>query len=627
MKKKASEYFSQLKASRFLLLALSVSLIWALIVLWPQLSDWYRVPNDFQNHYWMAKFQNPELFPDDRLQWADDLLQIRIFDEVVTVYPMSLGYGLLFYFASAIVDPILFGKLLVFFLLPVSVVLLFRIGNKIGGKNTGIVLSLLFTFIIFASPDSISIASGLQRAFAIPLMIAFLYCLLETKTIWAAALIFMGTLIYLPVVPIMVMSYGFEILWFQRKPFSIQSDFSKRKVIPFIVAMGIVLIIAGWAISIRLDRLSSPIGDERISDPSILDDPRRSAGGPIPLFIRFPWLGRAGFFDIDRDLVNFLVLIILSAMIFIILPPEKRTAVPGAALKVLLSGVILYVLSLFVLVTFDSTLLYLPSRYTRVVLVLCPLIFVGLNFGELMTKMRTLMQRHLRWVYLGLALGLTLILVTFLWMESILLTMSLLGVMVILLPGIAISHIINIDADKFRVPGYLLASLLSILALTPGFLYSRALGVFCIDPSNSERELYRYVATLPEDAVFAGSPEELTGIPLFSKRTVLFRRLFPAKDAPIVPMFEAYYAEDGEEILAFCEQYGVDYWVIDGGDFLKEYIKDGEFFFAPYNAQIQDIVSSRNAFALPRAEKSFVSGDLAVIPCSPASIPQGDIDS
>ncbi len=626
MKKKVSEYFAHLKASRYLLLALSMSFIWALIVLWPQLSDWYRVPNDFQNHYWMAKFQNPELFPDDRLQWADDLLQIRIFDQVVTVYPLSLGYGLLFYYASYIMSPIIFGKLLVFFLLPVSIALLLRIGKKVRGENAGFVLSLLFTFIIFASPDSISIASGLQRAFAIPLMIAFLYCLLEAKPIWAAALIFMGALIYLPVVPIMILSYGFEILWFRRKPFSIQGDFSIRKVLPFIVAVGFVLIIAGWAISTRYDRLSSPMGEERISDPSILADPRRSAGGPVPLFIRFPWLGRAGFFDIDRDLVNFLVLIILSVMIFIFLPPRKRKPLPGIAKKVLFAGIILYALSFFVLVTFDSTMLYLPSRYTRVVLILYPLIFVGLNFGNLMTRIRTLMQQQLRCVYLGLALGLALILVTFLWMESILLTLSMLGVMAILLPGIAISHIINIDIDKFRPAGYILAGLVVIVALTPGFLYSRALGVFCIDPSNAERELFRFVSTLPEDAVLAGSPEEATGIPLFSKRTVLFRRLFPAKDAPIIPMFDAYYAEDGEEILAFCEQYDIDYWVIDEGDYRTEYIKDGEFFFEPYNAQIQDIVTSRGAFALPQAEKSFVSGDLAVIPCSPAAIPQGDFD-
>lgn len=614
------------KRTTYLVLTLALCLTWAVIVLWPQLSDWYRVANDFQNHYWLAKFQDPGLFPDDRLQWADDLIRIKILGEVVIVYPLSVGYGLLFYFASAIIEPILFGKLLVFFLLPISVYYLFRIGTKLKRKGNGVVLGLLFTFIIFASPDSISIASGLQRAFALPLLIVFVYYLLTSKYIGAAALIVVGALFYLPIVPIMVLGYGFEFLWLRWKPTEIEIDFSRNKVLPFLAAMGIVLLVAGWAISTRFDRLSSPTGEGQISEPSLLADPRRSIGGPVPLYIRFPWLGRAGFFDIDRDVVNFLVLIILSAMILIFVDRKEITKLPCVVQRVLYAGVILYILSLFVLVTFNSTLLYLPSRYTRVVLILCPLIFVGLNLGKLLEAMRERMKQDFKSTLIGLVLVLLGILALFFWLKSLLLTLSVLGVMAIVLPGLAVSLIVNLQPRQFGVLGVLLAGLILILTLIPGFLYSRSLGVFCIDPSKHEREIFQYAATLPKEVVFAGSPEELTGIPLFSKRTVLFRRLFPAKDAPIIPMFDAYYAENGEDVLAFCRQYEVDYWLIDEDDYNTEYLMAGEFFFQPYNAEIQDIISSREYFALPQAEKVFESGDLAVVPCSPEAILSGEGD-
>lgn len=626
MKKRPRPSLLQSKRPTYLALTLALCLVWSVIVLWPQLSDWYRVANDFQNHYWLEKLQDPSLFPDDRLQWADDLIQIQILGEVVIVYPLSVGYGLLFYFASAVIDPILFGKLLVFFLLPISVYYLFRIGETIQGKGTGAILSLLFTLIIIASPDSISIASGLQRAFALPLLIVFVFYLLVSKYTHASALIVVGALIYLPVVPVMMVGFGFEFLRLRWKPVECKVDFSRNKVLPFLAAIGIVLLVAGWAISTRSDQFSSLTGKEQINEPSLLEDPRRSAGGPIPLYIRFPWLGRAGFFDIDRDVVNFLALIILSTMILIFVKGKEITMIPGVVQRILFAGVILYAISLLFLVIFDSILLYLPSRYTRVVLILCPLIFVGLNLGKLLEAIREHIRRDFKSVLIGLVLFLLGILALFFWLKSMLLTLSILGVMVILLPGLAVSYIMNIHAGQYSILGALSAGLVVILTLIPGLLYSRSLGVFCINPSKHEREIFRYAATLPKDAVIAGSPEELTGIPLFSKRTVLFRRLFPAKDAPIIPMFDAYYAEKGEDVLAFCQRYGIDYWLIDKGDYDMEFLKAGEFFFQPYNAKIQDIVSSRDNFALLQAEKAYASGDLAVISCSLDAIMPGEGD-
>lgn len=84
----------------YLLAVIILSLIWSLLVLWPKLSDYYRFPGDVRTFYWMAKFQDPALFPFDDFLAHKDLVELNLWGKPLLLYPTSLGYGLLFYAAS-----------------------------------------------------------------------------------------------------------------------------------------------------------------------------------------------------------------------------------------------------------------------------------------------------------------------------------------------------------------------------------------------------------------------------------------------------------------------------------------------------------------------------------------------
>ena len=73
-----------------------------------------------------------------------------------------------------------------------------------------------------------------------------------------------------------------------------------------------------------------------------------------------------------------------------------------------------------------------------------------------------------------------------------------------------------------------------IVVLYLGTIYLDILGVKTINPSEEERAVYEFIATLPKDTVLAGDPDIMTNIPLFSKRSVLFRGLFQEVMRPLL---------------------------------------------------------------------------------------------
>jgi hypothetical protein len=109
-----------------------------LAVLWvqlPRLADPFQADEDMRTFYWMSKFQAPALFPDDELG-GHKYVNVRLPWGDLPVSFYSPGYSLLFYAASFLVPPILFSKLLPFFLMAVSVVYLLNYGESVGGTST-----------------------------------------------------------------------------------------------------------------------------------------------------------------------------------------------------------------------------------------------------------------------------------------------------------------------------------------------------------------------------------------------------------------------------------------------------------------------------------------------------------
>lgn len=90
-----------------LLVLILISVVWALVLLWPHLRDLYRARVDFQNFYWMARFHSPDLFPADLIRW-EEIIDIHFLGIILIQFPLSAGYALLLNLISYVVEPILF---------------------------------------------------------------------------------------------------------------------------------------------------------------------------------------------------------------------------------------------------------------------------------------------------------------------------------------------------------------------------------------------------------------------------------------------------------------------------------------------------------------------------------------
>ena len=65
-----------------------------------------------------------------------------------------------------------------------------------------------------------------------------------------------------------------------------------------------------------------------VGDVPISEDPFYQDGGPAPLFLSFPFLGRAGIFNTGADVTNFLVMLVLAFLIYKTVGPQSLRRLP-----------------------------------------------------------------------------------------------------------------------------------------------------------------------------------------------------------------------------------------------------------------------------------------------------------
>ncbi len=614
----------------WIVIVIAASIMWAILVLWPHLVDPFRVPVDVQNHYWMAKFQDPALFPNDPLVYDQILREIKLGGYPMLIYPRSLGYGLLFYVGSLFISPIWLSKLLIFLLLPVTIVYLYKFGLNLGSRKRGLALGMTFFLFNLASPDSLSLASGLQRSFTLPFLIIFLFYV-STQNHWGASiLIVLAALFYLPNAPIMILTY-FIALFREQDAAQGRPIWRRKGFVIFLSAAIVSMILATWAVLSSNPPSNVSQLSNLLNDVPILADPRHQPGGAAPFYLHIPWIGRAGIFESYPEAVILLVMLILCGIFLSIIPKKRLKGIPRSVWYLLGGGLFMYFISMISLFVFSMKILYMPSRNIRGALFLIPVFFLSANANGITSGTVRWIQEYdfkekliFTFVLITGTSLITGIVFGFSWPDWLGWSLMILGG-VLLSGGLVwclfalLRKIFRQEGEKDKVEDGILFGLFGFSILIGFFFYSRVVGFGTINPTRHERALYDFVGTLPKDTLLAGSPEELTAVPLFSKRDVLFHDLRPKKSAPILGTYRAYYAEKSGQILDFCDQHGVDYLVYNNDDFDQEYISRGDFFFQPYNQEIMEIVSGKKEFVLPKAEVVFRSGPLGVVKCSPSS--------
>lgn len=614
-------------------IVLLISLIATFAALSPELWDRYRVVNDAQNFYRMARFQDPEAFTVDP-QTGAGAVEFYLGGRPVVLYPRSLGYGLLFYAGSFVMDYIWLMKLSVFALMPLCIIYLFKFGQCVDGNLAGLSLSLFFIFFILASYQSISIASGLQRAFAVPLMIMFLYHLMRGQHLGVGVTLVGSALIYLPNFPILALAYTLSLVRFE-PPFKFSLTIAPSKLLQWAGSLFLSGLVIAFALAVEFKIISFPATNTSLTDnhnpDSLLSQQLlEHSQGYAEMFFGFPFLGRAGVLDAGTDAVNMIVLLVLGVFIYLVVGPPAVRRMPAIFKPLLIASFFFYFLSLAAVFWASSLTLYFPSRYTRVTLFVTALYFVGLNWPLFMAKAPQWFRKKApQLIFFVVTLSLALALVT------LLLPASLPVVPFLYFAGLLFNGFLVVAGGSYLAwllisawpPGqtarFALIAVTLVIMLLAATQYIKTLGLRTINPSSYEQDIYAFAASLPKNAVLAGNPEVMSGVPLFARRPVLFSALHPDINAPILDYFKAQYAESPQVAIDFCRRYRVNYLVVDVTNFTSDYLSQKDFFYQPYNDLIAAMVSNRSQFIVPQLEPVFTSGPYSVIKCDAETLLAG----
>jgi hypothetical protein len=144
------------------------------------------------------------------------------------------------------------------------------------------------------------------------------------------------------------------------------------------------------------------------------------------------------------------------------------------------------------------------------------------------------------------------------------------------------------------------------------------------------RPLIAALAQTPKDALMAGHPNLMDVVPTFAGRPALAtfelaqpwaRGYWQKLEPRLLDLFAAYYADDPQEVIAFCRKYRISFLIVDDRHFTPAFLAGNIFlvpldrqvgpsetrplaerihspFFAPFDEQIRALTRGRRHFAL-----------------------------
>jgi hypothetical protein len=616
----------------YLWLCLLLTLLFATWAQWPWLTDPYAIEEDFRNMYWVHRYEDPSLYPNV------DFSRLGVTEYVIGPWQLiienaSPGYSLLMQIGSQMFSPILFHKLLVFPLALIAAFYMFHIGEQLSNSKTALVLSLVFIVLNLATHTEVSVIGGLHRSFVMPLILAFAYYLMTNRHWVAALVIFIAGIVYAPIFPVLCITYALSAVQF-RENGRWRIKITWFALWPLAAAMLLVVL--------AISPTPLPVHEQtsETSEPvHILQDPAYQPGGRRPLFILFPLVGRGGIASSGETAIPILVLLILSLATYIILR-ERAIPLPPTLRNLLIASLIGFSLAWLAIIFMSSFLLYIPNRHTQSTFFLVPLIYVFVNARQTLRTGATLLvqnKKHLAIIIvpvLIVTIGLSIIYpyTTFISSpdrQNPLIPVLLIGLSILL---VTLTIIVQRRQEKKNdllpavpvslgtVPQVTLAVILFLGAL----LYIHSFQAVFYTPSTQGNMLNAFVETLPKDAHISGHPCLLDDIPFYAKRSVLFScerfKFLENEQKVVMDALMAYYTEDETTVLNFCQQYNIDFLIVNENSFISHVIQQERFFYEPYNELLIPIIQTRSTFALSQIaddNKLFQVGSVFVVACDP----------
>ncbi len=633
-----SRLFESASSWKWLLLALLLVMILSFLVQWPRINDPFTIQDDFQKFFWMHRFEDPSLFPDNLLI-SNSVKDFELGPLRLILDIRSPGYSMLFFLASPIFPINLFSKLLLFPLMLVSVYFLFRIGEKIRGPGTGFALALVFVVSELGAESSISVTTGLQRAFLGPALLGLVYFLMVKKYTVALIMVLIGGIIYPPALLLGIIVYVLSLFEPADNRWRVRVNW--RRLLPLVVLGGIALLLLLPAVRMQLLRIQLP-SLQQLSQPiSLLENPDFSSGGRFALFENslFPLVGRAGLITWPKNFwqIATLSLLVLSLLL---LAPNSWANFPRPLKLLLAASFIAFGLAWLAVILTSSFVLYLPSRYARVSLRLVLLIFVVVNLDVSIHAIFALLKQlsiGLRWlivcvigvVFLATILAIESGRFTFLstiqiseWKWPFALAFCVF-VGAILLRFLTRSGVqegstagqSGLKSWQWLVIGFLLLILSWIFYVQPGMK-----GFIVVSPS--VRDMLTFLQTLPKEVRIMGEPCLTNTVPLMAKRSVLWScESLPAGGQQVtLDTLDAYYSESMPDLFRFCQRYDIDYMLVNKSSFEQESLLSGTIPFEPYRSIMQKKISDQETFALqdiPNTMIAYENEAIVVMSCKP----------
>ena len=611
-------------SKKWLWLTLLVTAVIVLIVQIPLLLDPQYVNEDLRFFYWLHRFTDPSLFEADSLL-GYQFAEINIGSTTLLFNKVSLLYGTLYAVSSQFLSPFIFSKLLIFPLALMSSYYLFRIGEYIADPFTAFLLTSLFTLIAAVPYSSVSLAVGLPRTFTLPLLLAMLYYMMIDNHL-GMAVVLVTALFYPPGFLTILFTYGvkYGVESLRRRRLALTG----KQVAVFSAALLISILLLLPATLTGLNTV--PADAEVAEEMTVFSSPLFGDEGRYPLLKPSPLTGNGGL--LDGGLIGLYSLILLITLIPIALVLRRhfnRLPVPFWYLAA--ASLIGFGISWLAILFTPSATFHMPSRYMRGTIFIMSLILVCIN-GPLAIRAGAKYLANNRTSLGGLIFVTGIVGFGIVYFSDVSTALTavfglLLAVIVVLiwgsrrrLPSKSKSDgVLAVEAasgtTSLRIQSILVGSLLVL----PLLIYMQGPNNF-YRPEPDGAALINFAKTLPQDTLISGYPCFLNDIPLYSQRMVLFSCETESRDMNMMTAaLDAYFAETGEAVLAFCRQYDVDYIVASPDSFTETFRNQAHIIFEPLNGLLKQKLEGRNTFALndiSENSKLFQNESFFVLPCT-----------
>ncbi len=518
--------------SRFTVTVTSITIIFLVAYFLPSLLRMDLYSNDMQQFVsWSYSYQDPELFNNH------DLIK----DYFTTNSP--IGYKFFFRVFTTLIDPQILAELLAFGVGVCGALLSYLIGRKITDEQHwgGLASLTLFLFSIYCNNVSAiaflrSIAGGLPRNFALPIILLGVLSLLRRDFGLLGIAIVLGALFYPPTCITLIM-YGAVTFTVQLLRERVIHRYWLKTICGSAIAVTILL----W---IKKTTAKDEFGDV-YSLQQALQMPEFHSGGLLPLLGGDWKMYVLDIFQLN-NVPSFIWLAIVGITVFAITTNKSsnRQLFRSEIGILCLSALINYALAYAVFIK-----LYEPSRYVSYVwqcLSLCIFPFtceLVLKFIQArLTKINNpnlFGKVELRWI----AIGLTIFALT---------TFSL-----------------RFTLNRGGIVGTLPA------------------------------QTYQFLKTLPKDTIIAAHPRDASDIPMRSQRSVLlmFPALYPYNvkfyeemKARLLAIWAAMYAMDIQPIVELHQKYKVNYFILN-----KNLYQNDDFPYQPFPKQQAQFKSNLGA--------------------------------